>query len=180
MRYPDGGGLDAAERARREKVRLEAAELIEAGASDQEIAKRFRVSRMSANRWRRALAAGGRRALVSKGAGGAKCKLTQVQRAELEAVLEAGPGACGYADQCWTLARIVDQVWRRFGAEYTLAGMDVLLHRIGWSVQVPARRAAERDEDKIARWREDTWPVIKARRRTWAPGSAGKTSPARA
>ena len=76
MRYPDGGGLDAVERARREKVRLEAAELIEAGANDQEIAKRFRVSRMSANRWRRTLAAGGRAALASKGAGGAKCKLT--------------------------------------------------------------------------------------------------------
>ena len=28
--------------------------------------------------------------------------------------------------------------------EYTLAGLDLLLHRIGWSVQVPARRAAER------------------------------------
>jgi transposase len=116
MRYPDGGGLTAVERARREKVRLEAAGLIEAGASDQEIAKRSRVSRMSANRWRRALAAGGRQALVSKGAGGAKCKLTPVQRADLEAVLEAGPGAWGYADQCWTLARIADQVWRRFGA----------------------------------------------------------------
>ena len=50
----------------------------------------------------------------------------------------------------------------------------------GGRVQVPARRAAERDEEKIARWREDTWPVIKARRRTWAPGSASKTSPARA
>jgi transposase len=36
--------------------------------------------------------------------------------------------------------------------------MDVLLHRIGRAVQVPARRAAERDEEKIARWREDTWP----------------------
>ena len=46
MRYPDGGGLDAAERARRERVRLAAAEMIEAGAGDQEIAKRFRVSRM--------------------------------------------------------------------------------------------------------------------------------------
>ena len=46
MRYPDGGGLDAAERARREKVRLAAAEMIEAGASDREVAKRFRVSRM--------------------------------------------------------------------------------------------------------------------------------------
>src|ERR1700719_3631850 len=57
MRYPDGGGLDAVERGRREKVRLAAAELIEAGASDREAAKRFRVSRMSVNRWRRALAA---------------------------------------------------------------------------------------------------------------------------
>ena len=180
MRYPDGGGLDAAERARREKVRLEAAELIEAGASDQEIARRFRVSRMSANRWRRALAAGGRAALASKGAGGAKCKLTAAQVAELEAVLDAGPAACGYADQCWTLARIAEQCWRRFGVGYTLAGVDVLLHRLGWTVQVPARRAAERDEGKIARWREDTWPVIKGRRRTWGPGSASKTSPARA
>jgi hypothetical protein len=46
MRYPDSGGLDAAERARREHVRLAAAELIEAGASDQEVARYFRVSRM--------------------------------------------------------------------------------------------------------------------------------------
>src|SRR5690348_2963772 len=115
MRYPDGGGLDAAERARREKVRLKAAEMIEAGASDQEIARRFRVSRMSVNRWRRALAAGGRDALASKGAGGAKCKLTAAQVAELEVVLDAGPVAAGYEDQRWTLARVAEQAWQRFG-----------------------------------------------------------------
>ena len=180
MRYPDGGGLDAAERARREKVRLAAAEMIQAGASDREIARHFRVSRMSVNRWRRALAAGGREALASKGAGGMQCKLSPAQVAELEAVLDAGPAACGYLDQCWTLARIADQVWQRFAVEYTLAGMDVLLHRLGWSVQVPARRAAERDEGKIAAWREETWPVVKGRRRTWAPGWSSKTNPARA
>ena len=50
MRYLDGGGLTAQERARRGQVRLAAAEMIEAGASDREIAKWFRVSRMSANR----------------------------------------------------------------------------------------------------------------------------------
>jgi putative transposase len=201
MRYPDGGGLTAAERARREQVRLAAAELIEAGASDREIARRFRVSRMSVNRWRRALAAGGKAALASKGAdgarckltpaqlreleavlgaGGARCKLTPAQLGELEAVLDAGPAAWGWQDQCWTLARVGEVVRQRFGVEYTLAGLDVLLHRLGWSVQVPARRAAERDEEKIARWREETWPVIKGRRRTWAPGSASRTSPARA
>jgi transposase len=93
MRYPDVGGLDAAERARRERVRLAAAEMIEAGASDREVARWFRVSRMSANRWRRALAAGGRAALASKGAGGVRCKLNPDQVQELEAVLDAGPAA---------------------------------------------------------------------------------------
>src|ERR1700746_755749 len=180
MRYPDGGGLTAQERARREQVRLAAAEMIEAGASDREIARRFRVSQMSANRWRRMLAAGGRAARAPKGARVWQCKLAPAQLGELEAVLDAGPAAAGYADQCWTLARIADQVWQRSGVEYTLAGMDVLLHRLGGSVQVPARGAAERDEGKIAAWREETWPVVKGRRRTWAPGWSSRTSPARA
>ena len=94
---------------------------------------------------------GGRAALASKGAGGARCKLTAGQVRELKGVLEAGSAASGWdEDQCWTLARIADLVKRRFRVEYTLAGMDLLLHRIGWSVQIPARRAAERDEQRIA------------------------------
>ena len=166
MRYPDGGGLTVAERARRERVRLAAAELIEAGASDRVVAKRFRVTRMSANRWRRALAAGGRAALLSKGPGGGPCKLTTAQVRELEAVLEAGPAMWGWdEDQCWTLARIAEVVRLRFKVSYTLAGLDLLLHRIGWSVQVPARQATERNEELITAWKEETWPVVKGRRR---------------
>jgi transposase len=181
VRYPDGGGLTAAERARRERVRLEAADMIEAGASDPEVARRLRVSRMSANRWRRALAAGGRDALASKGAGGAKCKLTAAQLAELEAALDAGPAAWGWdEDQCWTLARISDLARRLFRVDYTLAGMDVLLHRIGWSVQVPARRAAERDDAAVATWRQETWPVIKGKPSGRTPGWSSRTSRARA
>jgi hypothetical protein len=57
--YPDGGGLTTVERARREQVRP-AAEPIEAGASDWKVARRFRMSRTSANRWRRTVAAGRR------------------------------------------------------------------------------------------------------------------------
>jgi transposase len=181
MRCPDGGGLTTAERARREQVRLAAADLIEAGASDREVAQRFRVTRMSANRWRRALAAGGRAALVSKGPGGGPCKLTRAQVRELEAVLEAGPAAWGWdEDRCWTLARIAEVVRHRFKVEYTRAGLDLLLHRTGWSVQVPARQAAERDEAAVAAWKEETWPVVKGRRRTWVPGFAWRTNPARA
>jgi len=179
MRYAQGGGLTAEECARREQVRLEAAEWIEEGATDREVAARFRVTRMSANRWRRALAAGGRPALVSKGPGGARCRLSSAQLEELEVLLEAGPAAWGWADQCWTLPRIAAVVHERFGVDYTLPGLDLLLHRLGWSVQVPARRAVERDEQQIAAWREETWPEIKGPRRTWAPGWSSKTSPAR-
>jgi hypothetical protein len=75
-------------------------------------------------------------------------------------------------DHCRTLAR--------FGVTCTLAGLDLLLRRIGWSVQVPARQAAERDEEQVTAWREETWPVIKGRRRTWAPGFVSRTNQARA
>src|SRR3954470_13393382 len=170
MRYAQGGGLTAEELARRERVRLAAAAWIEEGATDREVAVWFRVTRMSANRWRRALAAGGRPALASKGAGGAHCRLTPAQLNELQVLLDAGPAGWGWTDQCWTLARIAALVRERFGVDYTLPGVDLLLHRLGWSVQMPARRAAERNEEQITAWREETWPAIKGRRRTWAPG----------
>src|SRR3954447_2832874 len=79
MRYAQGGGLTAEECARREQVRLAAAEWIEEGAGGRGVAARFGVTRMSANRWRRALAAGGRPALASKGAGGVRCRLSRAQ-----------------------------------------------------------------------------------------------------
>src|SRR3954470_23010419 len=171
MRYAQGGGLTADERARRERVRLAAAEWIEEGATDREVAARFRVTRMSANRWRRTLAEGGRPALTSKGAGGASCRLTRAQLDELQALLDTGPAEYGWTDQCWTLPRIAAVVRTRLGVDYTLPGLDLLLHRIGWSVQVPARRSVERNEEQIDAWREETWPQIKRPRRTWAPGN---------
>jgi transposase len=100
--------------------------------------------------------------VASKGPGGARCKLTPAQLRELAAVLEAGSAAWGWdEDQCWTLAHIAEVVRDRFEAGHTLAGVDLLVHRIGWGVQVPARRAAERNEAQIARWRQEAWPVIK-------------------
>jgi putative transposase len=44
---------------------------------------------------------------------------------------------------------------------YTLRGTSYPLHRIGCSVQVPAHRAVERDEQAIATWRREVWPVGK-------------------
>ena len=145
MRYGEGGGLTADQRVKREQVRMAAAGMFAEGATNPQVVRAFRVSAMSVSRCRRAYDAGGTAALVSKGPGGTGCKLTDEQVAELEALLDAGPAGHGWdEDQCWTLARIAALIDQRFGVSYTLAGVAYLLHRLGWSVQAPARRAAQR------------------------------------
>src|SRR3954466_13303658 len=173
MRYPQGGGLTAEERARREQVRLGAAEWIDEGATDQEVGTRVGVTRWPPNRWRRALAEGGRPALASKGAGGARCRLSPVQLDELQALLDAGPAAEGWTDQCWTLPRIAAVVRARFGVDYTLPGLDLLLHRLGWSVQVPARPAGARDEELMAGWAGRRLGSLRGRGRSGAEAAQG-------
>ncbi|MFI6800552.1 transposase [Streptosporangium canum] len=175
MRYAQGGGLTAVQRAKREQVRLCAAELFARDYTDTEVAKELRVTRMSANRWRRAWIRGGGAALVSKGPASLP-RLSDAQFTRLEAALLQGPAAHGWADQCWTLSRIRRVIGRMFHLSYSLPGVWKLLQRHGWSCQVPSRRASERDEGAIAVWKAEVWPLVEPPRRTWARGSASKTS----
>jgi putative transposase len=143
-------------------VRLQAAEMFAQDADPVQVAWELRVSTKSVYQWRRAWRAGGEAALASKGPGGSACRLGEGQLAQLRAALEAGPAAHGWAeDQRWTLARAATLAARLFGVCYTLRGMSYLLHRLGYSPQVPAHRAVERDEDAIAAWRTQTWAKVR-------------------
>jgi transposase len=166
MRYSDGGGLTARERSHRERVRLQAAEMFEHGEEARQVASSLRVSTKSVYQWRRAWQSGGKAALASKGAGGSPCKLDEAQVAQLRAALEAGPAAYGWKqDQRWTLARVATVTERLTNVSYTLRGVSFLLHRLGFSPQVPVHRAFERDEDAVAEWRSATWAKARGKRR---------------
>ncbi|MEV6742620.1 helix-turn-helix domain-containing protein, partial [Streptomyces sp. NPDC051104] len=67
MRYPDGGGLTAEQRRRREELRMRAVDLFEECAEVPGIARELRVSEKSVYQWRRAWRTGGREALRSRG-----------------------------------------------------------------------------------------------------------------
>ena len=67
VRYADGGGLDARGRARREEIRMQAAELFEQNVPAAQVAVRLRVSAKSTYAWQKAWRSRGRAALVSKG-----------------------------------------------------------------------------------------------------------------
>ncbi|MFI6244466.1 winged helix-turn-helix domain-containing protein [Micromonospora sp. NPDC050795] len=135
--------MSTAARARREAVRGQAAGMFEESRSTAQIASELRVSEKSVREWRRRWAAGGPAALASAGPG--------------------GPVAQGWADARRTLARVAEVIERRFGVGYTLRGVSYLLHRMGYSLQVPARRAVERDPEAIEGWQRRRWlPVASA------------------
>jgi transposase len=148
------------------------------GASPAQVARALEVSEKSVRTWRRAWAAGGPDALASRGRPGPKTKLNPRQVARLEQALRDGPAAAGWReDQRWTLARVATLIGRMFHVSYSLKGVALLLHRMGWSPQVPIHRAAERDEQGVTVWRKKTWPTVKGSRAGWARGSASATKP---
>ncbi|MDT3447005.1 MULTISPECIES: winged helix-turn-helix domain-containing protein [unclassified Pseudofrankia] len=179
MRYATGGGLTPAEQIRRERVRLAAVDWFARGVSQAEVAREFHVTPKTVSRWHRAWEDGGVGALRSRGPLSA-CRLDDRQLARLEALLRRGPGTCGWDDQRWTLARIRRVIAVEFGVDYTEAGVWYLLERQGWSCQLPARQASERDDEAIEAWRKEPWSAVKPRRRPVGPGSVSSTRPARA
>jgi transposase len=176
MRYAQGGGLTAERRAFRERLRIQAAGRFGAGQDNAVIARDLRVSVRSVQRWRKAWSQGGERALVSTGPASLPL-LSDELFTVLETELDKGPVAHGWPDQTWTLQRITTLIGRRFHKSYTIQGVAALLKRHGWSAQVPARRAVERDEAAVAGWVKGTWPQVEQPRRRSGHGSSSKTRP---
>jgi putative transposase len=149
-------------RAAREALRFQAADMFERGIDSGQIARELAVTRKSVNEWKRVWRVGGSDALASKGPGGATCRLDELQLKMLGAELDAGPAAHGWVeDQRWTLARVTRLIFELFRVRYTPRGVSYLLHRIGWTPQVPQHAAAERDEQKVTTWVRESWPHIK-------------------
>ena len=67
---------------------------------------------------------------------------------------------------------------RLTAVQYTIPGIWYLLQRRGWTCQIGARRAIERDDGAVEVRKKETWPRIKARRRPSAAGSSSKTNAA--
>ncbi|RLV76153.1 transposase IS630 [Streptomyces rapamycinicus NRRL 5491] len=155
---------------------MRAVDLFEEGVEVPCIARELPVSEKSVYQWRRAWRTGGRESLRSKGPCGYDCRLGPHLRARLATWLEEGPAAHGWADdQVWTAARVRTLIGRKLHLSYSVSGVTRLLHRMGYSVQMPARPAAERDEDAITTWREVTWQEVKPPGRRPARSSASRT-----
>ena len=50
---------------------------------------------------------------------------------------------------------------REFGVSYHPAHVSRVVRDLGLSLQKPQRRANQRDEEAIERWKEERWPQLK-------------------
>jgi transposase len=130
----------------------------------------------SVMRWRDAAKRGGDAALSAKPASGRPLKLAEKQLEKLVRILLEGAFARGYRTDVWTTQRIADVIEAEFGVRYHRDHVGRLMHRLGWSCQKPDRRALERQEERIERWKDEEWPRIKKGLRTWAPTSSSSTN----
>ena len=127
----------------------------------EDVARRVGASPSSVWRWKQAFDGGGLPALAPKPVPGRPRKLGPPQCQRLLALLLKGAMAYGYPNDLWTLKRIARVIRREFGVRYHPNHVWRLLRRCGWSCQVPERRAVQRDEAAIARWKRYRWPHIK-------------------
>ncbi|MBB6174229.1 transposase [Nocardiopsis mwathae] len=142
--------------------RMKAAALFEAGHHTQaEIARLLGTTRQAVNKWHKQWKAGGTQALASRPAGAAPL-LEADREHRLLRLLDQGPAAHGWNDQIWTLSRINRLISEHFNVAFAdPSGVWRMLQRLGYSWQVPAARAVQRDEEEIAAWCTATWPQAK-------------------
>jgi transposase len=123
-----------------ESRRLLAAQDLQNGLSQSQIARKFGVSRTTASRWHRALDRRGVESLRKRRATGRPSRLNREQREGVIEIYRAGARAAGYHDDRWTTARLAVAIHHRFGIRYDPDHVGRIMHQLGLR---PRNRVAE-------------------------------------
>jgi transposase len=142
-----------------ERRRVRAVNLVEQGESPAVVARILGVTPSSLHRWRRLARQG--RGLSAKPVPGAKRRLTGPQLRELERLLQQGATTHGFANELWTSARVALLIRRHFGVTYHPDYVRRLLRRrLDWTSHKPQKRARQRNDKEVERWKADEFPRI--------------------
>jgi transposase len=161
-----------------EERRKQAAKLLSRGISQADVARELAVSRQSVSRWHADFSRGGATALRKAGRAGRRPKLEPSGLKRIERALLRGARANGYETELWTLPRIAEVIESLTGVAYHPGHVWRLMAKLGWSPQRPQRLAKERDDEAVATWVRDRWPVVKKTPAAGRRSSSSRTSPA--
>lgn len=142
-----------------ERRRRRAVELLQGGEAPAVVARILGVKATSLHRWRRM--ARQDRGLAAKPVPGARRRLDALQLGELDQLLRQGPTKHGFPNELWTSARVALVIQRQFGVKYHKGYVRRLLRRrLNWTSHKPQRRARERNDKEVERWKADEFPRL--------------------
>jgi len=144
-----------------EQRRRQAVQAVQAGDKVEDVARILGVHPRSVFRWLELarIPLG----LAAKPHPGPATRLDRRQQQQLERLLLQGAKAHGWPNELWTTRRVAELIRRTFGVSLHHDHVGRFLHRVlHWSPQKPRKRARERDEGAIRRWRREEFPRIVA------------------
>jgi transposase len=131
-----------------------------------DIAAALGATKGAVSQWLAAARDAGPEALVSHmDRCGVAPRLTLEQVRLIADFLWHGAEAYGFRGDVWTCGRVSGVIREEFDVAYGKSQVSRLLKRLGWTPQVPITRAFQRDEEAIARWRDESWPALKRQAR---------------
>ncbi len=159
-----------------EQRRKQAGRLFAAGKMIlSEISRQLSVSRQSVSRWYAEWKQGGAGALKGAGRAGRMPKVNKQDLKKVDKALRQGARAHGFGTDLWTLPRVAAVMKRLTGVQYHAGHVWKILGAMDWSLQRPAKRARQRDEEKVKLWLNERWPAVKKTLAAGKPGSSSKT-----
>jgi transposase len=113
-----------------ESRRLLAAQDLQRGLTQSQVARKFGVSRTTASRWHRSLSGKGLEALRKRRAPWRPSRLTTDQLGVVAECYRSGPRAAGFDSDRWTTARFAEAIFVRFGVRYDPDPVGRIMHRL--------------------------------------------------
>jgi transposase len=123
-----------------ESRRLLAAQDLQRGLTQSQVARKFGVSRTTASRWCRALSGRGIEALRKRRAPGRPSRLNSEQLSIVAEIYRSGPRTAGFDTDRWTTARFAEAIQARFGVRYDPDHVGRIMHRLGLRDRIRRRR----------------------------------------
>jgi transposase len=143
--------------------RVSVCEALESGISADTIIRLMGVSRSSVFSWWRVYRLQGPEALETKPTPGPRPRLDEAQMGRLRGIITGqNPQQLDFGPALWTREIVRELIARLFGVEFSLVHVGSILAKLGLSPQRPLYRAYERDPEKVAEWKEKTFPQIQA------------------